>query len=218
MKASNITGNKLYLTWEKLQNFYTYLTPSPLEVQATSTWQIRSAKLWFSMIASIHHLSKDEDKIDEGHGEQTKLNTPKGRTLHTLALRLISRQIKTSRHTKYWWQHGKEYDSTYLVTAPIDLPQRPIRDTCLLLLKYVTTTLRSSLFHHWNHSSKYFRFRTSINRNHYVQLTDKYLMPTKADIISIRQAWTRKIKSKNSNIWWKKYDSSLISICSTSTE
>lgn len=32
----------------------------------------------------------------------------------------------------------------YLVTAPIDRPQRPIRDVCLLPLKYDTTTLRSS--------------------------------------------------------------------------
>ena len=33
------------------------------------------------------------------------------------------------------------------MTAPIDRPHRPIHDICLLLLRYETTTLRSSLCH-----------------------------------------------------------------------
>ena len=43
--------------------------------------------------------------------------------------------------------HNKSGKDKYLVTAPIERPQRPIRDIFLLLLKYDTTTLRSSLWH-----------------------------------------------------------------------
>lgn len=35
----------------------------------------------------------------------------------------------------------------YLVTAPIERPQRPIREIFVLLLKYETTILRSFFWH-----------------------------------------------------------------------
>ena len=44
-----------------------------------------------------------------------------------------------------------------------------------------------------------------------------YFMPTKANMFSIRQAWPWEVKSKNSNIWWKKNNNSFIGICPTST-
>ena len=40
-----------------------------------------------------------------------------------------------------------QLEEVNLVTAPIDRPQRPIQDICLLLLKYDTAILRSSFCH-----------------------------------------------------------------------
>lgn len=45
---------------------------------------------------------------------------------------------------KFLLKSNKLLEDVYQVTAPIDRPQRPIRDTCLFSLKYDTTILRSS--------------------------------------------------------------------------
>lgn len=45
---------------------------------------------------------------------------------------------------KFLLKWNKLLEDVYQVTAPMDRPQRPIRDTCLFSLKYDTTILRSS--------------------------------------------------------------------------
>lgn len=57
----------------------------------------------------------------------------------------------TSTHQNVHLQHAliaddKSTVKTYLVTAPIDRPQSPIQETCLLLRRKETAVLRSSFW------------------------------------------------------------------------